>query len=64
MLVASKVKMSGSEKKNGTYEHTTFPPRNVQLGSFTYVEVVQNRAKKCTKIVLHVQSFFFALKPY
>ena len=41
--------MSGSEKKKATGTHTTFPPLNVQLGSFWkfHVVVVQNNGKLC-----------------
>ena len=54
MLAASKVKMSGSEKKKwsvGTYLLVyDFSSKNVQLGSLTYVEVVlQNNGKEMYK---------------
>ena len=47
MLAASKVKMSGREKKNRSETNTTFPPQKVYLGRFWkfHVVVVQNNGK-------------------
>ena len=66
MLAASKAKMSGSETKmerRNTYDF--FSITDVQLGRFTYVEVVQNNDKEMyKKMWCTCKLFFFALKPY
>ena len=49
MLAATRVKMSDSEKR--VKKNTTFPPQNVELGSFwKFLEtVVQNNGKEMYK---------------
>ena len=65
MLAATKVKMSGSEKKKkvneNTYDISSIKTCNYQVSGRFYIVVVQNNGKEMyKKSVLHLQSCFFA----
>ena len=66
MLAATKVKMSGSEKKNSELEHIqtyNISPIKCVTRKF-YVVVVQNNSKKCTKkCAASAKLFFFLIRP-
>ena len=51
---------SGKEKGQETGCLFSRPLKNVKLGTFTYVEVVQRRQRNVQKSVLHMQSCCFA----
>ena len=60
MLVATKVKMSGSEKKSEQEQVRHFLHKTGSFWKFLVVVVQNNGKEMYKKSVLHVQSFFFA----
>ena len=70
MLAASKVKMSGSAKKQKNVDNNTYDISSIKrvtrnskfLEVSTFSRAIEETAEKCTKkSALHVQRFFFWL---